>query len=71
MIPAHFSQVWCTHENLHPEGFEKVGGLEFPQINYRGYNGRRYRYFYGCGFGHLVGDSLIKVDVETKNFKVR
>ncbi|NXX47066.1 BCDO2 oxygenase, partial [Tricholaema leucomelas] len=63
-------KVWCTHENLHPEGFEKVGGLEFPQINYSGYNGRRYRYFYGCGFGHLVGDSLIKVDVETKNFKI-
>ncbi|NXN12084.1 BCDO2 oxygenase, partial [Indicator maculatus] len=63
-------KVWCTHENLHPEGFEKVGGLEFPQINYSGYNGRRYRYFYGCGFGHLVGNSLIKVDVETKNFKI-
>ncbi|XP_014115273.1 PREDICTED: beta,beta-carotene 9',10'-oxygenase isoform X3 [Pseudopodoces humilis] len=63
-------KVWCTHENLHPEGFEKVGGLEFPQINYTRCNGRRYRYFYGCGFGHLVGDSLIKVDVETKNFKI-
>ncbi|PKK19849.1 beta-carotene oxygenase 2, transcript variant X1 [Columba livia] len=63
-------KVWCTHENLHPEGFEKVGGLEFPQINYSRYNGRRYRYFYGCGFRHLVGDSLIKVDVETKNFKI-
>uniref|UniRef100_A0A8C4UA49 Carotenoid-cleaving dioxygenase, mitochondrial n=1 Tax=Falco tinnunculus TaxID=100819 RepID=A0A8C4UA49_FALTI len=63
-------KVWCTHENLYPEGFEKVGGLEFPQINYSQYNGRRYRYFYGCGFGHLVGDSLIKVDVETKNFKI-
>ncbi|KAJ7401259.1 Beta,beta-carotene 9',10'-oxygenase [Pitangus sulphuratus] len=64
-------KVWCTHENLHPEGFEKVGGLEFPQINYSWSNGRRYRYFYGCGFGHLVGDSLMKVDVETKNFKNR
>ncbi|XP_027511441.1 beta,beta-carotene 9',10'-oxygenase isoform X1 [Corapipo altera] len=63
-------KVWCTHENLHPEGFEKVGGLEFPHINYSQSNGRRYRYFYGCGFGHLVGDSLIKVDVETKNFKI-
>ncbi|NXH18554.1 BCDO2 oxygenase, partial [Bucco capensis] len=63
-------KVWCTHENLHPEGFEKVGGLEFPQINYWHYNGRRYRYFYGCGFRHLLGDSLIKVDVETKNFKI-
>ncbi|XP_027555206.1 beta,beta-carotene 9',10'-oxygenase isoform X1 [Neopelma chrysocephalum] len=63
-------KVWCTHENLHPEGFEKVGGLEFPHINYSRSNGRRYRYFYGCGFGHLVGDSLMKVDVETKNFKI-
>ncbi|NXY86536.1 BCDO2 oxygenase, partial [Alcedo cyanopectus] len=63
-------KVWCTHENLYPEGFEEVGGLEFPQINYSRYSGRRYRYFYGCGFRHLVGDSLIKVDVETKNFKI-
>ncbi|KAL9825761.1 carotenoid-cleaving dioxygenase, mitochondrial isoform 1-T1 [Geothlypis trichas] len=63
-------KIWCTHENLHPEGFEQVGGLEFPQINYAGYNGRRYRFFYGCGFGHLLGDSLIKVDVDTKNFKM-
>uniref|UniRef100_A0A8B9S2E3 Carotenoid-cleaving dioxygenase, mitochondrial n=1 Tax=Apteryx owenii TaxID=8824 RepID=A0A8B9S2E3_APTOW len=63
-------KVWCTHENLHPEGFENVGGLEFPQINYTQYSGRKYRFFYGCGFRHLVGDSLMKVDVETKTFKI-
>ncbi|OXB68152.1 UNVERIFIED_CONTAM: hypothetical protein H355_010658, partial [Colinus virginianus] len=67
---ADLDQVWCTHENLHPDGFEIFGGLEFPQINYSQYSGRRYRYFYGCGFRHFVGDSLMKVDVETKNFKI-
>ncbi|XP_046759776.1 beta,beta-carotene 9',10'-oxygenase isoform X2 [Gallus gallus] len=63
-------KVWCTHENLHPDGFENFGGLEFPQINYSQYSGRKYRYFYGCGFRHFIGDSLMKVDVETKNFKI-
>lgn len=29
-----------------------------------------YRYFYGCGFRHLVGDSLIKMDVQSKSMKV-
>ncbi|POI28935.1 hypothetical protein CIB84_007315, partial [Bambusicola thoracicus] len=67
---ADLDQIWCTHENLHPEGFENFGGLEFPQINYSQYSGRRYRYFYGCGFRHFIGDSLMKVDVETKNFKI-
>ncbi|XP_052552968.1 carotenoid-cleaving dioxygenase, mitochondrial isoform X3 [Tympanuchus pallidicinctus] len=63
-------KVWCTHENLHPDGFEDFGGLEFPQINYSHYSGRRYRYFYGCGFRHFIGDCLMKVDVETKNFQI-
>ncbi|MEE6484756.1 hypothetical protein FKM82_014014 [Ascaphus truei] len=63
-------KVWCTHENLHDQTLEELGGLEFPQINYSKYNARKYRYFYGCGFKHLVGDSLIKVDVKTKKAKV-
>ncbi|KAM5142359.1 carotenoid-cleaving dioxygenase, mitochondrial-like [Mantella aurantiaca] len=62
-------KVWCTHENLHDHTLD-LCGVEFPQINYAKYNTKKYRFFYGCGFQHLVGDSLIKVDVETKEAKV-
>ncbi|XP_039769493.1 beta,beta-carotene 9',10'-oxygenase isoform X1 [Ornithorhynchus anatinus] len=62
-------KIWCCPENLHHEDLEEEGGLEFPQINYSRCNSQRYRFFYGCGFRHLVGDSLIKVDVETKKLK--
>uniref|UniRef100_A0A8C6SQ56 Beta-carotene oxygenase 2 n=1 Tax=Neogobius melanostomus TaxID=47308 RepID=A0A8C6SQ56_9GOBI len=40
--------------DLHGEELHEYGGLEFPQINYGQYNTRPYRYFYGCGFRHLV-----------------
>ncbi|XP_062816869.1 carotenoid-cleaving dioxygenase, mitochondrial isoform X2 [Anolis carolinensis] len=63
-------KIWCTYESLHDEELEKVGGLEFPQINYTHYNGKKYRYFYGCGFGNVVGDSLIKMDLKTKEMKI-
>lgn len=59
-----------THEELHDDELLQYGGLEFPQINYDQYNGRPYRYFYSCGFGHVVGDSLLKMDVHTKELKV-
>ncbi|KAM4704170.1 carotenoid-cleaving dioxygenase, mitochondrial-like isoform 2-T2 [Rhinophrynus dorsalis] len=62
-------EVWCTHENLHDHTLD-LCGIEFPQINYSKYNTKKYRYFYGCGFQHLVGDSLVKVDIETKKAKV-
>ncbi|KAM9299371.1 carotenoid-cleaving dioxygenase, mitochondrial-like [Gastrophryne carolinensis] len=62
-------EVWCTHENLHDHTLD-LCGFEFPQINYAKYNTKKYRYMYGCGFQHLVGDSLLKVDVETKKAKV-
>ncbi|XP_030393877.1 beta,beta-carotene 9',10'-oxygenase isoform X1 [Gopherus evgoodei] len=62
--------IWCMNENLHSEDLEEVGGLEFPQINYSRCNGKKYRFFYGCGFRHLVGDSLIKMDTETKKMKI-
>ncbi|XP_072283191.1 carotenoid-cleaving dioxygenase, mitochondrial [Pyxicephalus adspersus] len=62
-------KVWCTHENLHDHTLD-LCGLEFPQINYTKYNAKKYQFFYGCGFQHLVGDSLIKVDVVTKKAKV-
>ncbi|XP_069003447.1 carotenoid-cleaving dioxygenase, mitochondrial-like [Embiotoca jacksoni] len=63
-------KVFCTHEDLHGEDLHQYGGLEFPQINYGKYNTHPYRYFYGCGFRHLVGDTLIKMDLHGKHMKV-
>uniref|UniRef100_A0A3B4A5V8 Uncharacterized protein n=1 Tax=Periophthalmus magnuspinnatus TaxID=409849 RepID=A0A3B4A5V8_9GOBI len=63
-------KVFCTHEDLHGEELHQYGGLEFPQINYGQYNTHPYRYFYGCGFRHLVGDTLIKMDLQGKHMKV-
>uniref|UniRef100_A0A3Q0RBV4 Beta-carotene oxygenase 2b n=1 Tax=Amphilophus citrinellus TaxID=61819 RepID=A0A3Q0RBV4_AMPCI len=62
--------VFCTHEDLHGEDLHEYGGLEFPQINYAKFNTHPYRYFYGCGFRHLVGDTLIKMDIHGKLMKV-
>ena len=59
-----------THEELYDDELLQYGGLEFPQINYNQYNGRPYRYFYSCGFGHVFSDSLLKMDVHTKELKV-
>ncbi|XP_007563249.1 beta,beta-carotene 9',10'-oxygenase isoform X1 [Poecilia formosa] len=63
-------KVFCQHENLHGDDLYEYGGLEFPQINYSKFNTRPYRYFYGCGFGHMVGDSLLKMDLKDKTLKV-
>lgn len=63
-------KVFLTHEDLHGEELHQYGGLEFPQINYGKYNTHPYRYFYGCGFRHLVGDTLIKMDLQGKHMKV-
>uniref|UniRef100_A0A8C4DEU4 Carotenoid-cleaving dioxygenase, mitochondrial n=1 Tax=Dicentrarchus labrax TaxID=13489 RepID=A0A8C4DEU4_DICLA len=63
-------KVFCQHENLHGDDLQEYGGLEFPQINYKRYNTQPYRYFYGCGFRHLVGDSLLKMDLNNKMLKV-
>lgn len=59
-----------THEELYDDELMQYGGLEFPQINYDKHNGRPYRYFYSCGFGHVFSDSLLKMDVQTKELKV-
>ncbi|XP_008306930.1 beta-carotene oxygenase 2b [Cynoglossus semilaevis] len=64
------NKVFVTHEDLHGDDLQQYGGLEFPQINYGKYNTRPYRYFYGCGFRHLVGDTLIKMDLQGKHMKV-
>ncbi|XP_068186443.1 carotenoid-cleaving dioxygenase, mitochondrial [Antennarius striatus] len=63
-------KVFCQHEDLHGDDLYKHGGLEFPQINYERFNTRPYRYFYGCGFRHLLGDSLLKMDLMDKTLKV-
>nr|KAF6464081.1 beta-carotene oxygenase 2 [Rousettus aegyptiacus] len=63
-------KIWCSYENLHPEDLEKEGGVEFHQINYGQFSGKKYCFFYGCGLWHLVGDSLIKVDVVNKTLMV-
>ncbi|XP_066514617.1 carotenoid-cleaving dioxygenase, mitochondrial [Hoplias malabaricus] len=63
-------KVFCTFEDLHDDDLVDYGGLDFPHIHYNKYNTKPYRYFYGCGFRHLVGDSLIKMDLESKKFKV-
>ncbi|KAJ8401705.1 hypothetical protein AAFF_G00376760 [Aldrovandia affinis] len=63
-------KVFCNYEDLHGNDLHEYGGLEFPQINYAKYNTRPYRYFYGCGFRHLVGDSLLKMDLQGKQLKV-
>ncbi|XP_022414899.1 beta,beta-carotene 9',10'-oxygenase isoform X2 [Delphinapterus leucas] len=63
-------KILCSYENLYPEDLEEEGGVEFPQINYGQFSGKKYQFFYGCGFRHLVGDSLIKVDVVNKTLTV-
>ncbi|KAI3371916.1 hypothetical protein L3Q82_006789 [Scortum barcoo] len=63
-------KVYMTHEELHDDELLQYGGLEFPHINYDRCNGRPYRYFYACGFGHVFSDSLLKMDVHTKELKV-
>ncbi|XP_064207562.1 carotenoid-cleaving dioxygenase, mitochondrial-like isoform X2 [Anguilla rostrata] len=62
-------KVYCTHEELHSEDLHEYGGLEFPRINYDKFNTRPYRYFYGCGFKHLMADSLLKMDLQGKRLK--
>ncbi|XP_075695865.1 carotenoid-cleaving dioxygenase, mitochondrial-like [Rhinoderma darwinii] len=62
-------KIWCIHENLHDHTLDSCG-MEFPQINYAKYNTKKYRFFYGCSSQHIVGDSLVKVDVETKKAKI-
>ncbi|KAG8434465.1 hypothetical protein GDO86_012732, partial [Hymenochirus boettgeri] len=63
-------KIECTPENLYDTALEEQGGLDFPNIHYSKYNTKKYRYFYGCGFQHLVGSSLIKVDILTKEIWV-
>ncbi|XP_069750908.1 carotenoid-cleaving dioxygenase, mitochondrial-like isoform X4 [Narcine bancroftii] len=63
-------KIWCESEKLFDEDLVNVNGMEFPQINYEKYNTKKYKFFYGCGTSHVIMDSLIKMDVETKKFKI-
>ncbi|XP_068097058.1 carotenoid-cleaving dioxygenase, mitochondrial-like [Hyperolius riggenbachi] len=63
-------KVWCTPENLYEDTFAETQGIDFPTINYAKCNAKKYCYFYGCGFQHFVGTSLIKMDVVTKEIKI-
>ncbi|XP_053341396.1 carotenoid-cleaving dioxygenase, mitochondrial [Clarias gariepinus] len=63
------NEVFCMSEDLHDDELLEYGGMDFPHIHYNKYNTKPYRYFYGCGFGHLVGDSLIKMDLMNKKLK--
>ncbi|XP_037543451.1 beta,beta-carotene 9',10'-oxygenase isoform X2 [Nematolebias whitei] len=69
-VKVSADKVFCQFEDLHGNDLYDYGGLEFPQINYGRVNARPYRYFYGCGFRHLVGDSLLKMDLKDKTLKV-
>uniref|UniRef100_A0A3Q3X8D9 Carotenoid-cleaving dioxygenase, mitochondrial n=1 Tax=Mola mola TaxID=94237 RepID=A0A3Q3X8D9_MOLML len=69
-VKTRQDKVFCQHEDLHGDDLYEFGGLEFPMINYSRCNTRPYRYFYGCGFRHMVGDSLLKMDLKDKTFKV-
>lgn len=69
-VPSWNQQVYMCHEELYDDELLQYGGLEFPHINYDNHNGRPYRYFYSCGFGHVFADSLLKMDVRTKELKV-
>lgn len=62
-------EVYMCHEELYDDELLQYGGLEFPHINYDNHNGRPYRYFYSCGFGAVFADSLLKMDVRTKELK--
>ncbi|XP_060569819.1 carotenoid-cleaving dioxygenase, mitochondrial-like [Ruditapes philippinarum] len=57
--------VYCTWEAL------VNTGMDFPQINYKSHNGKKYRYTYGVGW-HPKGkhfNTVMKIDINTKTFK--
>ena len=63
--------VWLEKELLIDNSDEKIGfyGFEFPRYNYD-LNGLPYNYLYGNGFGTILPDRIIKVNVNTKEMKV-
>ncbi|XP_059812845.1 carotenoid-cleaving dioxygenase, mitochondrial-like isoform X1 [Hypanus sabinus] len=63
-------KIWCESEKLYDDDFLDEGGMEFPQINYAKYSTRKYKYFYACGTKHVMPNTLIKMDVDTKKYKI-
>ncbi|KAH3779799.1 hypothetical protein DPMN_157605, partial [Dreissena polymorpha] len=68
-VPFHVSlkdgKVYCKAETICDVG------LEFPQWNYAGYNGRKYRYVYGVGIhkGDRMNTSVMKINVDNKTYE--
>lgn len=60
--------VWLEPEPLFDNSDLKTGffGFEFPRYNYA-LNGKKYRYLYGCGFGQVLPDRLVKIDTDEKS----
>ncbi|KAH3825408.1 carotenoid-cleaving dioxygenase, mitochondrial-like [Dreissena polymorpha] len=58
-------KVYCKAETICDVG------LEFPQWNYAGYNGRKYRYVYGVGLhkGNRMTTSVVKINVDSKTYE--
>ncbi|KAF3850718.1 hypothetical protein F7725_012490 [Dissostichus mawsoni] len=65
---ATAKKVYMTHEELYDDELLQYGGLEFPQINYDEYNGKPYRYFYSCGFGHCFREKHFPAHSDAKTF---
>uniref|UniRef100_A0A4W3HCV4 Carotenoid-cleaving dioxygenase, mitochondrial n=1 Tax=Callorhinchus milii TaxID=7868 RepID=A0A4W3HCV4_CALMI len=63
-------KIWCKSENLYDADMMHEVNLEFPQINYKSYNTKKYTFLYGCGLSSLIPTSLLKLDVNTKELKV-
>ncbi|XP_051895743.1 carotenoid-cleaving dioxygenase, mitochondrial-like [Pristis pectinata] len=63
-------KIWCEPEKLHDDDLLDEGGMEFPQISYAKYSTKKYKFFYGCGSNQIIMDSLIKMDVDTKKYKI-
>lgn len=59
--------IWLDGESLFNNDDLKSGffGFEFPRYNYA-LNGVKYRHLYGCGFGQILPDRLVKIDTDTK-----
>ncbi|XP_053379605.1 carotenoid-cleaving dioxygenase, mitochondrial-like isoform X2 [Mercenaria mercenaria] len=53
-----------------PERLADIG-MEFPQINYRKHNTKKYRYIYGVGLRHKQNpiNTLVKIDTFTKTHR--
>jgi carotenoid cleavage dioxygenase-like enzyme len=58
--------IRMTPEQLAPPGFE------LPRINYKGFNGKKYRYIYGSGVFEMgyFANAICKIDLNTKKIEL-